>query len=229
MIAALAVAAGAAAQAITGIGFALVCAPFLVAVFGATEGVQNAVLLGIVLNAAMLAREHRHVLVRDGLLLLVPALVATPVVAWAISGLDADALAVVAGLATIVASVVLALARPRPHRRSPAAAAAAGVSSATMNVVAAIGGPAAALYALGAGWPPQRTRSTLQGYFLVLNVATLAALGLPRVRPVLVLGLAFGWLVGSVIADRVDERAIRTGILVVAAAGGLVAMGRGLF
>ena len=62
MIAWVAVAVGAAAQAVTGIGFALVCAPFLVSLDG-RDGVRTVILLSAALNLVMMVRERRDVFV----------------------------------------------------------------------------------------------------------------------------------------------------------------------
>ncbi len=61
MLGPAAVAAGAAAQAVTGIGFSLVATPFLVVTSGSREGVREAILLSSVLNLAMLGGEVRLV------------------------------------------------------------------------------------------------------------------------------------------------------------------------
>ena len=226
--AALAVAAGAAAQAVTGIGFALVCAPFLVALLGPREGVRTVVLLSAVLNAAVLAREHRGVLVTEGALLLAPAVVVTPLAGWAVRRLPEDALALAAGVLVLASAAALALGLRLHRARGRAGAVAAGGASAVMNVVGGIGGPAAALYAVNAGWPAGRTRPTLQAYFLVLNLVTLAIIGLPSLEPLQLAALAGGWVAGTLVLGRVDDRLALRATLALAGAGGLVAVVRAL-
>lgn len=228
MIPALAVAVGALAQAVTGIGFALVAAPFLVAFVGPREGVRTAILLSAVLNAVVLAREHRAVLLAEGSLLLVPAVALTPLLAWATAKIDGRALAVVAGALTVASAVALARGLRLERARNRGAAMAAGAVSAAMNVVGGIGGPAAALYALNAGWPAGALRATLQAYFLVLNAVALASLGLPAMPPALLAGLLAGWAAGIVVAPHVSQHAARTATLLLAATGGVVAVVRAL-
>jgi uncharacterized protein len=219
------------AQGITGIGFSLVCAPILIAVLGPREGVRTALVLSTLLNVALLARTHRHVLVRDGSLLLVPAMAATPLLAWASRRVDGRLLTLVAGVLTVASAAAL-LTGLRWHRgRSPIAAVAAGVVSAAMNVVGSIGGPALALYTVNAGWPAVRARPTLQVIFLLSNVVAMLSLGLPDFDgtwTALLVALAAGWLVGLALARHVPEPAARLATLGVAAAGGLVAVLRAL-
>ncbi|MDP9071539.1 MAG: sulfite exporter TauE/SafE family protein, partial [Actinomycetota bacterium] len=101
-------------------------------------------------------------------------------------------------------------------------------ASGAMNVVAGIGGPAAALYALNAGWPPEATRATLQAYFLALNVVALASLGLPSLGLGQAVGLVVGWLAGTVLARRLPQQAAMGATLALAGGGGAIAVARGL-
>jgi hypothetical protein len=111
--------------------------------------------------------------------------------------------------------------------RGAAGAVVAGFVSAAMNVIAAIGGPAVALYAVNAGWEPARARSTLQFYFFFLGVVGLLSLGLPSPSLVLavgMVGLVAGWVAGTALAPRVPDRVVRLAVLGVASAGGVVAI-----
>lgn len=199
---------------------------------GPREGVRTALVLSTCLNVALLVRTHRSVLVREGALLLVPAMAATPLLAWGSRRVDGRVLTFVAGVATVLsAAALLSGLRWDRARRSPAAAVAAGVVSAAMNVVGSIGGPALALYSVNAGWPGARARPTLQVIFLLSNVVAMASLGLPRFTSRwwgFGLALAAGWVVGLAVARRVPERAARVATLGIAAAGGLVAVLRAL-
>lgn len=231
VLATLAVALGAVSQGVTGIGFSLVCAPVLIAVLGPREGVRTALALSTVLNLALLARTHRHVLVREGSLLLVPAVGATPLLAWGARRIDGRVLTCAAGVLTVASAAALAVGlRWRRAARSSLAGVAAGVVSAAMNVVGSIGGPAAALYAVNSGWPVERARPTLQTIFLMSNLVALASLGLPaRWRPELFLALVVGLAVGMVVARRVPDGAARSATLAIAAFGGAFAVVKAIF
>jgi uncharacterized membrane protein YfcA len=230
LIAVLAVALGAVSQGVTGIGFSLVCAPILIAVLGPREGVRTALVLSTVLNTALLLRTHRHVLVREGSLLLVPAVGSTPLLAWASRRIDGRWLTLSAGALTVVSAAALASGwRWARAARSSLAGVIAGVVSAAMNVVGSIGGPAAALYSVNAGWPPSRARPTLQVVFLASNLVAIASLGFPhRWRPELFLATTAGLGLGALLSRRVPEAAARSATLGVAALGGVVAVVRAL-
>lgn len=189
-------------------------------------------MLSTFLNVALLVRTHRSVLVREGSLLLVPAMAATPLLAWGSRRVDGRVLTIVAGVLTVAsAAALLSGLRWSRAAQSPVAAVAAGVTSAAMNVIGSIGGPALALYSVNAGWPGVRARPTLQVIFLLSNVVAMLSLGLPRFSSTwwgLGAALAVGWVVGLACARRVPEGAARVATLGVAAAGGLVAVVRAL-
>jgi uncharacterized protein len=225
-LAALAVAAGAGAQSVSGIGFALVGGPLLFSVFGAREGVRVAVVLSMLVNIVVLAREHRAVMVRRVLPVLITALASTPLLVYLLSSVHTDALRAAAGAVIVVGAVLVAAGRTRDT--GLVGGVVAGLASATMNVLASAGGPAVAVYATGARWDPARLRATLQAYFLCLNVVTVLTLGPPdwsaRRAVVLVLALLAGSAVGAVLAPRVSHGLARAVTLLLAAAGGLAVL-----
>lgn len=226
MIIAVAVALGALAQSVSGIGFGLVCGPAFVAVLGQAEGVRLSVLLSGVLNLVVLARNHRDVHLRRALLLLVPAVIATPVFAALLLHAPERPAKVIAGAAAVLGAGSLAVGLRWERARGRAGAVLAGTLSAAMNDAAGIGGPAVALYADNAGWPTSQLRSTIQVYFLVLNGVALLSLGMPhlsrgRVGSV-TLAAAVGVALGHLVAGRISAEIARRTTLAVAGAGGAV-------
>jgi uncharacterized protein len=222
-LAAIAVAAGAVAQSVSGIGFALVGGPLLFTVFGAREGVRVAVVLSMLVNVGVLAREHRAVMWRRVLPVLVTALAVTPLLAYLLADAHPRALRALAGSAIVVGAALVGAGRATDTGLSGGVV--AGLVSATMNVLASAGGPAVAVYAAGARWDPLRLRATLQAYFLVLNVVTLATLGTPHwsaTQAIVLVGcLLAGTVLGGWLAGRVSVQRARTVTLAMAAAGGL--------
>jgi len=224
--AAIGVAIGAAAQSVSGIGFALVAGPLLFTVFGPREGVRVAVVLSMIVNIGVLVREHRSVMVRQVLPIGAVALIATPLLAYALADVDTRALRAIAGAVIVVGAALVAAGHAR--ETGTVGGAVAGLASATMNVLASAGGPAVAVYASGARWDPTRLRATLQAYFLALNVVTLLTLGLPswsRQRAAVLVGcLVVGSAVGALLSSRVSVRLARAVTLSLAAAGGFAVM-----
>ncbi len=232
MLASLAVGLGAAAQAVTGFGFALVCGPFLVVALGPTDGVRLTILLSCALNALVLLREVRGVLLRESALLLAPAVVVTPFAVWLTARGDRRLLTVAAGVLTLLSTAALARGLRLRQLRGTMGAAIAGTVSAAMNAIGGLSGPAIALYAVNAAWPPTATRPTLQAYGLGLNIVALAVLGLPSlstVAPLVIsLGVGVGGVIGGLLAGRLPRASVQRITLLLAACGGLLAVAHGL-
>ncbi len=221
VVAVAGVGAGALAQSVTGLGFSLVAAPGLIALLGPRDGVAVVVLLGTLASVIPLAHQWRHVLVRDGLTLLVPTLLATPVVGLIVAGADTSVLAVAAGIGVLIGVAALWRGLRWSRLHSAPGAIGAGIASATLNVVGGVGGPPVALYAANAGWDPHRTRATLQGFFLAQGIVTVAVLGVSLPTPAMLVALLTGALVGTWAAPRIPHEAARHAVLVVAGLGGI--------
>jgi len=215
------IAAGGVAQSVTGLGFALIAAPGLIALLGPPRGVALVVILGTLVSALALIGQWRVVRVRDGASLLVPTLVATPLVAVLIDGLDARVLAAAAGLAVLLGVAALWRGGRWPRLVSTPGAIGSGVASALLNVVGGVGGPPVALYAANADWPPDQTRSTLQAFFLVQGVVTAAVIGFVLPSVPMLLALVAGTGLGIWLAPRIPPEMARHAALAVAGFGGL--------
>jgi uncharacterized membrane protein YfcA len=227
-----AVLTGAATQRITGLGFALVSAPFLVLLLGPFTGVLLANALSLASNLVVLAQTWRAVETRRALLLAVPALVAVVPGAWVARTLPAPLLAITAGGLVLVALVaVLASERARVLRGTPGAVT-AGVMSGFMNVTAGVGGPAISLYALSTRWAHRSFVATVQLYFVLLNAASIAAKGWPSLSPAtwVVAGgaLALGAAAGHRLARLVSPDRARTLVACLAILGSAATVGKAL-
>lgn len=229
----LGVIAGALTQRITGIGFALVCAPLLVLVAGPYEGVVLANLLSLTVNLAVFAVSWRDVDWSKGLLLAGPALLAIPVGAYVSRTVPPAPLMVVIGFLVIAAlATVLVSARARVFRGRWGAVG-AGAASGFMNVTAGVGGPAIVLYAVSTRWEHRQFVATFQFYSIIVNVASLVAKGgLPRVSLTALVAsfvaLGVGLTAGEVIARRVDHELARRLAIGLALAGSLFTVVKGV-
>ena len=232
MLVALAVGAvllGALSQATTGFGFSLIAAPFLLAAYKVPDGVQLNLLLSMAVNLAVLAGTFRSADLRAAGLLTGPGVVVTLAAGAAVQAASPDTWAVVAGLVCLVACGAVARGWTSPRLGQPAAVAAGGALSGGMNVVAGISGPPAVLVSLNAGWPPSVALPTLQVFFLAMNVVALAVLGLPDRLPLgLVAGALAGVAAGRAVHGRLPDDRARTATLVLATAGSLLAVARGV-
>ncbi|GAB2874562.1 TSUP family transporter [Nocardioides pacificus] len=220
-IALLGVLTGALAQAATGMGFSLVAAPVLVLALGPREGVVATLGLATLASLVPLVREVRHVQPGAVARLLVPTLLCTPLVAWAIRGADTRWLAVAGGVGVIVAVLLLASGLRSVWFRTSQAVVLTGALSALLNVVGGVGGPPVGLYAANADWEPRTLRANLHGFFVVQNAVTALVLGvrLPSLPELAVLGV--GTAAGLWLAGRMAPAAARAGVLGVSLIGGV--------
>ncbi|GLZ46334.1 hypothetical protein Acsp06_25190 [Actinomycetospora sp. NBRC 106375] len=223
---------GALAQRATGLGLALVGAPFLVAILGPRDGVTFGNALQVLLCAVVLARTARGVDLRAAGMLLLGAVVAVPFGAVVVDVLPEGPLLVVVGLLA-VAAVGLSLApRLGGWMHGTPGALAAGAIAGFVNVTAGVGGPMISAYALVRQWSMAVLVPTAQVVLLGINLVALASKGLPRLDGAVwiagVAALALGVALGDVVQRHLDPQTARRAVAVLALAGGLATVVRGV-
>lgn len=221
------VAAGAFAQAVTGIGLALVAGPVLILFLGPLEGVRVALLISLAFNVSYLVPRWRGVQLGEATRLLVPGALATVPASQAFKAIDTRLAALVAGAAILLSVGVVARGYSSPWLATKRGAVVAGAVSGGMNALSANAGPVAVLYGRNANWPVAATAPTLQAYFTALNLVTIPAIGLPQgstVLPAAAVGMAVGLVAGLATAPRLPAAAIRQVTLLLAGAGGVATL-----
>jgi uncharacterized membrane protein YfcA len=229
----LGVVAGALTQRVTGIGFALVCAPLLVLIAGPFEGVVLSNLLGLTVSIVVFVTLWRDTEWRRGLLLVVPALVTIPFGAWVARNVPPAPLMVIIGLTVILALGAVVLSERARVLHGTKGAVAAGGASGFMNVTAGVGGPAIVLYAVSTAWEHRKFVATFQFYSIFVNLASLTAKGgLPRVSPAALVvsfgALAVGLAGGELLSRRVDHEMARRLAIGLAMAGAVFTVVKGV-
>ncbi|MFE0465007.1 TSUP family transporter [Kitasatospora sp. NPDC058965] len=229
---ALVVLVGASVQRMAGIGFALVSAPALALLLGASQGVVLSNCAAGAISAIGLATAWRQVRPKAMLPLVAAAACTVPAGAWVARRLpEPQLLAVTGALVTVAVLLVLRGARV-PALRGRGGAAVAGAASGFMNSAAGVGGPAVSLYAVNAGWTVREFVPNAQFYGLLVNLFSIAAKGTPRLPGAAWLAvaaaLAGGAVVGHRLADRVPEARARRVVLLLALGGGVTTLAKGL-
>ena len=228
----LAVVLGSSMQRLTGMGFALVAAPFLVLLLGPDAGVTLIQVLGMITSLLVLASVWRDVEWRTVPWLLGPALVGIVPGAWLARTLPAAVLQILVGALIIVALLVTVASTRARVFTGRGGAAAAGFLSGFMNATASVGGPALVLYQLSRGWTQRVFVATLQVYFVALSIATVVARGVPQLGRtqwlISVVALGVGLMLGNRLARRVPERGARLAVLAIAFAGAAATIVKGL-
>ncbi|MEW1808093.1 sulfite exporter TauE/SafE family protein [Pseudarthrobacter sp. NPDC080039] len=233
-----AVVMGAGMQRVTGMGFALVAAPFLVLLLGPVEGVALVNVCGAVTAGAIIVRVVKDIdwkryaaLAASALLGIIPAailirLIPAPVLEISIGVILAMGLTVL----LVLKSATL------PQRRRYLLT--AGGLSGFMNTAAGVGGPAVSMYSIATRWQHKSFAATMQPYFFTIGTFSLIskAITAPATFPVLPLAMwlavAVACLAGLVLGDlaskHVPARAAQILLIILAYLGAAATIIRGI-
>lgn len=229
---AAAVFVGASTQRISGMGFALVSSPFLVMVLGPHEGVMLVNLLGACSSLLIFAQVFRQVEYKKVLILLIPAMLMTLPGAWVAAALDGPLLSVSISIMVILALASSFMIRNLPMAQSKSLAVGAGAVSGFMSVTAGVSGPAIAGYAIASRWPQAQFAISVQLYFLVLSLTSLAAKGgMPQLHWQQWAGcfaaMVVGILLGNFLAPKIPAKYSRAFVVLIAFSGAVSLMVNG--
>ncbi|WP_262061261.1 sulfite exporter TauE/SafE family protein [Streptomyces sp. STR69] len=224
---------GSSVQWLTGMGFALVAVPALVLLLGPTQGVVLANCAAGAISVVGLAGGWRKVRARAMVPLCAAAVCTVPAGAWMTRQLPPPVLLLVmGGLVTVAVLLVMKGARV-PALRGTRGAVAAGAAGGFMNAAAGVGGPPISLYAVNAGWTVREFVPNAQFYGVVVNVFSVAANGVPSLSGARWVAVGAAMVVGGVIgrglAGRIPEPRARALVLTLALAGGVTAVGKGVW
>ncbi|GAA1212806.1 sulfite exporter TauE/SafE family protein [Rhodoglobus aureus] len=232
---ALAVVVGALSQRITGMGFALVASPLIVILLGPFDGVLVVNLCGVISSLLIIPRVWRHIEWRTLAWLAIPALITIVPGSLLVTRLPGAVMQLGIGVLVIVALTATLLIRRAEHV-VPArpAAIVAGAASGFMNTAAGVGGPALSIYAVIMRWPQVNFAATLQPYFVLVGTASLVTKTifsggqLPELHAaswiIIIASLLVGLALGEVLNRHVSHRVARIAVVIVAYAGGTVAV-----
>lgn len=223
---------GTSTQRVTGVGFALVSSPLLVALLGPFDGILVVNVFGTLTAFAVFWQVRSQVEYARAARMLVPALVAIIPGAWVARAVRPDILSVIIGVLVIAALVGSFFAQPGGMLSNQTGAALAGAVSGFMNVTAGVGGPAVSAYAVASRWPQTAFAATAQLYFFVLGLVSLLAkqalpnLGWPQITGCLVAVVA-GIVVGDRTSRRLPQRVAGIGVIAIAFVGSALILIRG--
>lgn len=166
---------GSMTQRATGMGFALVAAPFLVILLGPVAGVIVVNLASVISAGAVLVRLRADVEWRRYLWIAIPALFGIIPGSLLALTLPAEILELTIGSLLIVALVLaIGFRRTGGIVRGRGAPVVAGVISGASNAAAGIGGPPISIYAVMSDWGHRSFVATVQPYFATIGLASLA-------------------------------------------------------
>ncbi|WP_167748883.1 TSUP family transporter [Cellulomonas sp. HD19AZ1] len=231
--------AGATLQRVSGIGFAMVVAPFTVIALGPAQGVVLVQVCGVASAALVLSRVVRDTDWATFARLLPGSalgVVAGALLAGRVPDGPAQVLSAVVMLVTLAASVLVGRLRELP--RSPVVLTAAGGTAGLMTVLAGVGGVALTALQQATRWEHRVFLATLQPYLIALSTGTVVArvvvspAAWPSLSPAAWAGvaaaLAVGILAGGRAARWLSGPAAARVTLALSLAGAVVALVDGL-
>lgn len=233
-----AVVLGAGMQRITGMGFALVAAPFLVLLLGPVEGVVLVNVCGAVTAGAIIFRVVRDIDWRRYAALAASAILGIIPAAFLIRVIPPAILEISIGvLLALGLTVLLAMKSARLPARRRYLWTAGGLSG-FMNTAAGVGGPAVSMYAIATGWKQRSFAATMQPYFFTIGTFSLIskAITAPETFPVLTWGMWLavaiaclaGLVMGDLAAKHVPARTAQILLIVLAYLGSAATITRGV-
>lgn len=227
------------AQRVVGMGFGIIMAPIVAIIDGPLAAVLVVNVYAALACALMVPGLWRHIDWSRWRWLVVPATVGSVAGLLIARATDADVLRVGVGVAAL-ASVVVSVRFARTDHRvdGPGTRTAAGATIGLLNSAVALGAPPIAVYAMVSRWNNPSFTATMQPFWVVLCLVTLAQ------RQLVAPGGApawpwWGWVLAAVattagsltaepVARRVPPRATRLGVIVLSLASGVAVTAVGL-
>lgn len=217
---------GAGTQRITGMGFALVCAPALVNALDPLSAVTLANTVGIGLNVSVLLMTFRYLDWRKAVTIAIGAAMVIPPLSIVLQNASTAWLQITIGVIVVVAFLSILLRRKQavPAPDTVIGRIATGVAAGAMGTTAGLSGPPLAMYAARTDWRGNDFIATFQmiGIFIsILAISAAPPLHLPaQVWISVIAAMAVGLAAGTFIAPHVNSRQIQTATLIISAIGG---------
>ncbi len=220
VVVALAVFAGAALNALSGFGFALVTVPIMALVVGPKEAVVLSAIVGLLSNSGVAIRQRRDADIPITKRLLVGSLLGMPLGLLVLDNVSDDPLRVAIAVVVLLTAAAMASGWTPPSPTPPADVA-AGFVSGVFNTSIGISGPPVVMLLHARRLPKGPFRATTVALFAVSGAVALVLFGIGGQynRTVLVAAAValpawpLGWFVGDRVHRRVPEDRFRRLVL----------------
>lgn len=231
--------AGSLLQRVSGMGMGLVSVPILSLLIGPVEGVLVVNILACI-NAIMITATVREYVDWKKFSLISSVLIVGAIpAAYLVKNFSAALLQISVGALLLAALAIVVFGQKFiPPMQSNGTAIISGILGGFMNTLAGIAGPAVTIYAVASRWDQRAFAATLQPIFVVaaaisfLVKITMGAGSLATTQtliwPVSMIGMLIGIWLGIRFAEKIPRQKARTLSLLVATAGGVSALLRGI-
>lgn len=230
--------AGAATQRLTGLGFAIISAPFAVIAVGAWDAIGVINLVGVVVGSVLLYRMRDDIdWARVASIGIAASIAAVPGTALVSAGAGMPALDIGTGSMMLV-SVLLVRRSVALRRDGIGSRVGAGLISGGMNAVAGLAGPALVVYGRLSDWETRSFVASVQPILIPMALTTLLARAWIGDRPALPSisaidwaliagGSVAGFVLGEWLSSHVKLAHVEKSIIIIAGLAAIVAIVRG--
>ena len=228
------IAVAAAAQAVTGFGFALLAVPLLALVTPVNIAVVVGSIASLAMSAVTATRDRAHVQWRTTAVIVAVAIVAMPLGLYLLVALPASALTALVGVVVLVSTFLVWLRPAVPEGRGTLTC--IGLLVGVLTTATGTNGPPLVAAFQSLGYDKQAFRATIAAIFVGCGIVSIAffaygnELTAPAVRACLVgiPGGFIGWWAGDHIFRRLDTRVFRVVVLVALVVASVVTLIRAI-
>jgi uncharacterized protein len=160
-------------NSLTGFGFIIVAAPFLIQILPPKKATSVALILGIILCAAVGLRERRKIAIKVTLQMFAAALFGIPIGTAILVGVNPSAIKIIVG--SIVIGVTFALARGMrlPPLQAGSLSLLAGFLSGILSGISGMSGAITVIFLMSQRWSPDQVRPTIATFNSIVGIVTL--------------------------------------------------------
>lgn len=226
-------------QRITGLGFAMLLAPFAVVALGTHQGIMITMVLATIASLLMIPPMWRDIDWPKVWWVVIPAVISIPLASWLGTLLNASLVYFLVGVLVIL-GLGAALLMPTTSRpiAGRTAQTIAGIGAGAGGALAGVGGPAMTIYGVLSRWPVASFAASLQPIWVLISVATLASRYFIQGSTIPVLswwawgltaiGIAVGMFVGQRALGKVNDRVVFGIVVALAMIGAVLSMATGI-
>ena len=226
-------------QRITGLGFAMLTAPFAVVALGTHEGIMLITALAVIASLFMLPGMWRDIHWSRVAWIGIPATLSIVPAAWLGARIDGAIIYLLVGVLVIIGlSAALFMQGTSEPVTNRGAQLLTGIGAGAGSVLAGIGGPAMTIFGVVSRWPVASFAASLQPMWVMIASATLAGRSwfmgstIPELSwwmwVLAVVGIAVGMWAGQRALGKVKDRVVFGIVIVLAMIGAVLSVVTGI-
>ncbi len=204
-------------QGATSFGFSLFALPILATFLPLKIIVPMLVIYSIIMNSIILYKIREHVKIRRILMLIIAAVIATPIGANILISMNEKVLQLIVGVIVAISALSFYFGYKIKIKNEKIAYIPVGFLSGILNGSVSLSGPPVILFLTNQGVEKQVFRATLTAYFWILNIMTVATFLYKRLISAEILkltiyllpALIIGVLIGIKLGNKVKEETFK--------------------